>query len=467
MTAFGYLRDRLGEFLLVLLCSWAVASVAMNGFFLDGIMEQAGYGARLGMCLGVCLVLCLMLYFAAGMKSRVAGTVLFAVVAALLVVAALGASAGEAVYADEEGNYLYFVLVPLVSCAACFLLSRTLAGSMAWFVAASFSCSVIQAFYQSGELVLSVVAAIGSVALVVYRNFSIGVRGAQLKDGSASRMALPVSVAPAIITAGIALVMWFVVIAPLSPGVLDVKLITEYFRLPIEEYVGTAQEQPVINYDMTSDNLVDGEFYTTDDLQIDSESSVVVEATSIAEQLEAMGIQGTGSGSSSGGGTRTEFDEQDEDQNFDPFSYTQDISFVLLWILAILAIIALVALLFMLRRRRRMDRLVGYLNQDPNSQIVLLYRFIYERLRRIGFPQPEGMTLREFASSSSRSMDMLTEEVGVSFQALTETYIACVYGDYEPTEDDVVPFVSYYLRFWKAARAYLGNFRYFFKSFRL
>ena len=136
-------------------------------------------------------------------------------------------------------------------------------------------------------------------------------------------------------------------------------------------------------------------------------------------------------------------------------------------ILIVLLIVALIVLFFVLRRRKRRKRLEEYLSADPRSQIISLYRFIYKRLGRLGFKRPDGMTLVEYANTSSNSMDMLTEEVGVSFKALTETYTACVYGGYEPTEDDVVPFASYYLRFWKAARAYLGNFKYFFKSFRL
>ena len=467
MSALSYLRGRMGELLLVLLSSWAVSAVAMNGFFLDGISEQLGYATRLVLVLGVDALLCLALYLAAGLKSRVAGFALFLGLAAVLVVASLALSAGESVYDDAEGNYLYFVLVPIVSCAACFLLTRTLAGCMAWFVAAAFACSLIQAFYVCEELPLSVLATVTAVALVVYRNFQIGIRGSQLKGANSQRFALPVAVVPAVAAACLALVAWFAVIAPLGPGVLDVKLITEYRRLPIEEYVGVAQEHPQLNYDLTSENLVDGEYYTTDDLQVDPEGATTVEASSIPEQLEALGIYGSGHGSSSGGGMRTEFDEEDEDEDFDPFSYTQDFAWIILWILVALAAVGLVVLLFVMRRKRRVKRLEGYLSLEPADQVVSIYRFLYRRLGRLGFSRPEGMTLREFASTSSNSMDMLTEEIGISFQSLTEVYIACVYGGYTPTEDDVVPFASYYLRFWKAARAYLGNVRYFFKSFRL
>ena len=467
MSAFSYLRGRLGEFLLVLISAWSVASVALNGFFLDSITEQLGYGVRLVMCAGLVLVLTLVLYIAAGAKSRAVGAVLFVVVAAVMVAAALGMSGGDLIYDDAEGNFLYFVIVPIVASLACFALTRTLAGCMVWFVVATFSCSLIQAFYLSEELALSLVSTVSSVALVIYRNFSIGVRGAQLKGKNASRFAFPVSLAPAVLATALAAVAWFAIIAPLSPGVLDVKLITEYRRLPIEEYVGVAQEHPIINYEMTSDQLVDGEYYTTDDLELDANSDTVIDAVSIAERLQALGISGSGSGGSSGGGTQQQFSNDAQDPEYDPVSYTDTVAWILLVILIILLVAALIALFFLVRRRKRLDRLAAYLSEDPTSQIILLYRFIYSRLQRLGFNRPEGMTLREFASTSSHSMDMLTEEIGVSFQALTETYIACDYGDYVPSEDDVVPFATYYLRFWKAARAYLGNVKYFFKSFRL
>jgi hypothetical protein len=77
------------------------------------------------------------------------------------------------------------------------------------------------------------------------------------------------------------------------------------------------------------------------------------------------------------------------------------------------------------------------------------------------------MTLGEYANSSARSMDMFTEETRVAFGDLTKTYEASAYGRCVPTEDEIVPFVAYYLSFWKAARTHLGNLRYFFRSFRL
>ena len=237
MTLLGYLGRRKGEFLLVLVSAWAVTSVALNGFFLDGLAETSGYVGRLGVALALDVVLCLALYVASFDRSkRVLGIAGFIAVVAVLGVAAMALSSGERVYADAEGNYVYLVIVAAFSCAGCFLLTRTLAGSMVWFVVAAFVCSLIQAFYQSGEYVLSMVALVSALALVVYSNYRKGLEGAEVASKASPRFSLPTSLVLALLCVGGALGIWFFVIAPLNPGVLNIKLFTEYRQLPIEEH---------------------------------------------------------------------------------------------------------------------------------------------------------------------------------------------------------------------------------------
>lgn len=468
MTLAAYLNRRKGEYLLLLVSAWAVSCVAMNGFYFDDLTAQLGYWGRALAALPVCALLCLVAFIGAfNAKRRIAGAVMYLLAGAVVTGVCVALSTGADVYADAEGNYLYLALDMIVVCAAGFLLTRTLPGSMAWFVVAAFSCSLAQAFFAGEELALSITAAVASLALVVYRNFRTGVDRAQVASKGSGALAFATALVPAVIAAGIGLSVWYGVISPLQPGVLDIKLFTEYRQLPIEEYVGTAQERPLLNYDMTSANTVDGDPYLSDDLKEDKTSSTTVDAASALQQQAMVSAAGSGAGSSSGGGTKQDFTEDSQEQVYDPISYDNDFPWVVVWIAVLLLLVLLVLAYFIGRRCLRMRRLRNILKLEPVEQVKTLYRFFLARLERLGFTQPAGMSLHEFAESSQYQMEMLTNETKVPFTRLTSVYVACDYGDVEPTEEEVVMFTAYYLRFWKAARVQLGNLKYFFTSFRL
>lgn len=468
MTLLGYLNKRKGEYLLLLLSVWAVSVVAMNGFYLDDLLAQYGYLVRALIALPVNAVLLLVLYAASfNAKRRVAGVFMYVAAAAVVVIAGIALSTGEDIYADSEGNYLYLALELVVVSAVGFLFTRTLAGSMAWFVVGAFTCSLAQAFFTGEDLAMSIVAAVSGLSLVVYRNFKLGVQGALVARKGSGALAFVTALLPSLAAAGIALAAWFMVIAPLSPGVLDIKLFTEYRQLPIEEYIGTAEIRPLLNYDMTSKTTVDGEKYTTDDLKEDKTSDTTVDAASALQQQALVDAAGSGTGSSSGGGSKQDFSEESQEQIYNPISYDDEFPWITVWIVIVLLLVLLVMAYFIIRRRLRIVRLRKILAAEPIDQVKQLYRFLLVRLERVGFKQPEGMSLYEFAASSAYQMEMFTEETKVPFTALTEVYVAADYGGIEPSEDDVVLFTAYYLRFWKAARVQLGNFKYFFTSFRL
>ena len=455
------------EFVLVAISAWAVAAVVENAFFLDGMVATFGWAGRAAITFVVVAILLGVMFVPAIRRgSPLVRAVAFLVVAAVIIIGSFALSTGETVYDDAEGNYLYFALVCILCAGGAYVLSRTLMGSMAWFVVAAFACALTQALYQPEELGLSIVAVFFALVFVVFKNFQLGRETAELTSASSSAGSLAFSFVPVIVAAGVAALLWFCVIGPLSPGTIDIKLLTDYRSLPIEEYVGTSEEHALLNYDMTSSNLVDGFYYTTNDLVEDPTSSITIDAKSLLEQQEKQAM-GQGSGSNSGGGFEQAPDDDSLDGDYDAVSYTIDFPTVMAIIGVLVLIVLAIVAYFLLRRRARMKRLRSILELEPAAQVEELYRFILTRLDRIGFAQPEGMTLIEFAQTSQRPMDMITEETGVPFVTLTRTYISCVYGGYEPTESDVVPFAAYYLRFWKAARTHLGNLKYFFASFRL
>lgn len=470
MTLGRFMRSSAGEALLVVVAAWSVATVSMNAFFLDGLAEQLGYWGRSGIALAGVAALVGALYALTWRRRTLAfGVLLYVAILGVLVAASLACSEGAVPYVDAEGNYFYLAVVVAACATGCFALTRTLAGSAVWLVAASLSCSTVQAFYEAGEFAMSMAAVLSSLALIVHKNFRLGLERAEAASRPSHARNLAASVVPVLAVGGVALAAWFAVIAPLDPGTVTVKLVTEYRKPPIVEMKGTAAEKPTLNYDMTTENLVDGFYYTTNDLKKDPASPKVVDAKSMLEQrLEQEVIDlGAGIGQESGGGTRDTLDPDSRDPEWDPMSYTEPFPWLIALIVALCLVTAALVAYFVGRRARRVRRLKSMLALSPREQVEQVYLFLLERLRRIGLAPPEGATLSEFAGTNVRRMDIITEETRVPFTDITEVYQACAFGKEEPTEDDVVLLSSYYLSFWKGARSHLGNFRYFFKSFRL
>lgn len=470
------MKSRLGEFALVLVAAWSVAVVALNGFFLDSLTEALGWWGRALLTLGAVALLLVVLYAATRSRRQIAGgIVLYVALLVIFATAALAMSTGGNFYDDVEGNYLYLFFVLAASATGCFVLTRTLPGCAIWLALASLVCSIIQAFYRTDEYVMSLIAVLAALALIVHKNFYLGLEKADAAGEPSPKRNFVASAAPALAVGAAALVLWFGVIAPLGPGEAKISLVTEYRRLPIEQLRGTAEEQPVLDYSMTTENLVDGFRYTTDDLKEDPLSSVTVDARAKLEQEVRQQAGGTGSGAGesagaggqSGGAGLEEPDPEDKNDVWEEMSWLEKMLPGIIAALIVLALTLLIAGYFLVRRVLRKRRLYSYLSLPPRAAAEKIYLFLLERLSRIGFKRPESSTLSEFATSSARQMDMLVSETGVPFGEVTQTYLDCAYGREEPDEEKLVPLVAFYLGFWKGARVHLGNMKYFFKSFRL
>ncbi len=463
MTLARYLKSIVGEFALLFITAASFACVMENAFFLSSIPAREPLTA-----FGVAALLAVMYLAAYRRQSMVAGVVTYVALLAVAIAVALANSTGENIYVDAEGNCLYLVACIAFAATASFLLTRSLPGSALWFLVAAFTCSVVQAFYECNALALSLTAAAAALALAIYRNFALGLVRADVVRKASRGAGFTASLATVALSAGVALAVWFLVIAPLDPGVAQIKLITEYRQLPVENVRGVADEQPRLDLDLTTDreHLSDDDFrYTTDDL-VRGESDVIISAQQLLDQLTVGGgttDTGTGNDAANDGG----LDKDSLEQEYDAQSYSVVFPYVLLVIAAILALAAAIAAAFVLRRRLRLRRLRRMLSGDPTDQARALYQFILTRFSRIGFAVAPGATLAEFASSQATRMAIFDAEAGVSFVDLTCTYEQLTFGSRVPNDDEIVPFVAYYLSFWKAARAYLGNFKYFFKSFRL
>lgn len=462
MTFAKYMRSRVGEMLLVFLSAWGIAQVAFNAFYIDEVQHTV--------IVPVVIAVFVLLAYAVAWrrKTLLVGVLVCVFTAAVFVGACMSLSVNpDGAAADQEGNYFYFAAVIVMCAYGCFLLTRSVPGCVVWFVGIAFTCSAVQAFYRFDEYAFSIIACVAALVLVVYRNYMMGLLDAKTLGKMTRTSAFAASVVPVFACLFVALGVWFGVLMPLNPPTLNVKFFTEYLLPPVEEHKGVAEQQPVFDFSLTTQNLSEGDRYTTDDLEISQDANDTVNAQALREHYQAQQSQGnTGGGTS--GGEQNALNPASTDSEFDQQSYSsQFLWWIVVALLALLAIAAIVAY-FLLRRKRRRERFVKMLDAPPKDQVSNIYLFVQERLSRLGFKVPAGMTLAEFARNEERRLDVFTSETGVSFTAATEAYCKCsAYGREPVTQDDVACVAAWYDNLWRAARAYLGNIRYFFKSFRL
>lgn len=461
MSLFAFLKSRFGEYLLLLVGAATFSYVSWYAFFLSSAQ------APLAWCFGVNALLLALLFVVSFKRAYLLrGAIAYLVLVAVVMAGALFLSTGENIYADTEGNYLYAAVMMVFSATASFLLTRSRVGSAIWFLFVAFACSLIQGFYQNNAVVASLVAAGCALVLLVYRNFEKGLMGADVAQAGARNGKLFTSVVTVVGVGALACAIWFLVIAPLSPGVMKIALITDYKQLPIVELKGVADEQPQLNMDMTSDTTVDGFKYTTDDL-LEGPSDVIIYAQELLNQLwTGGGVSDAGQGNDSG--TQSGLDEDSTDQQYDAQSYTVDFPFIVAVLAGIAGVILLVLACILLRRlwrRRRLEKMLAL--PSKSEQVQALYTFLLTRLKKLGITVPAGATLGDFARNSTARLSVFDAQAKVPFAQLTQTFEKCAYGGAEPETEDVVPFASYYMNFWKAARSQLGAFKYFFKWFSL
>lgn len=453
--------DRYIHIILVWIAAWATSCVGLDAFYAADGVAWAPYVAAF-----VTGLLSFALDWVSADRRRwvLGGMGLVAVLIATLV-AAVSLSASQNPLSDEAGSWL-FILAPMLACGvAASLLSRTLIGCWVWLVASGFACGFIEALYRAGDVLFTCIAVAAGIAVCVHSNVCGRSRGAVVARSSAPARVGTSVVAP-LACVGAALVVWFAVLAPLNPATAHITLFEEYRRLPYQFVEGVAKINPTFDFSLTGSDLEEGYTYLTDDLNA-GDTGKEIDARSLQQQSKQKPSNADGSGGGTGGSFEG-FDNESPTPQDDPMSYTQEFPWWLLRLL-ILAIVVLAIVAFFLLRRRRRKRWLAYVldNLSPRRQVEEMYYFLESRLGRIGFDVPAGVTLGEFARNNVFSMIALRDVTKVPFSECTEVYERVSYGGQQPSDEDCVLLVAWCSMFWKAARAQLGNLRYFFKSFRL
>ena len=442
-----YLKSIAWDFVLVAVASVALCYTLLNGFNVDPALQ---YGPIPGIVSAVCL---LALFFVGSSKGTVlVGGVVYGIVVVVSWLAGAALSPADALTVDVETNYLIFAMVLTATPTACYLLSRNRAACAVLFVASAFLIGLIQLFYGRFEIVWTVLLVVSTLALMVYKNYQLALKEAMSVEKVAFLPGFAVAAGSALLAVGLGALIWVAIIAPLNPGALEIKLITEYRSLETVQVRGTSADYQIPNLDMTSDET-NSDFRTTDDAKEDA----------AGERIAANGAASSNPDNGQSDGAFMGLDLDALQDSFDMQSNPQNWPLLLILILPLLLIVGY----FVLRRSWRVRRLNVMRTLGPDGEFEQLYLFLMSRFERIGVKVPDGQTMSEFAVSSKAAMYHFEEVSGVEFKGLADSYSTLVYGIRPVTEGDVADLEAFYLGFWKGARRQLGNLRYFFSSLRL
>ena len=442
----AYMKGAVWDFLLVALLAVSMTYQVLNCFYVDPSIQ---YSVIPG---AVAVVECAALVAMACNKKTVRiGAPIYAVVAIIAIVAC--GAATESVFTDDEANLMIVAFVLVLTPTLVFLLSRKRTGCAFLFIICAFLVAIIEFFYMRSEIAWALIAIVSSIALIIYRNYQLSARTAT----TIKKFSFVPGFAAALAGVGIALAasaaLWFGVIAPLNPSALDIKLVTEYRALETYPMKGVSSEYLTPNMDMTSSE-VNSDSRTTDQL-FESEDGIDTPANgNTPPENSATGQSAAYMG----------FDADSLSNMFDNINY-KAITIALL--VALCVALALIGVYFADRRVYRKQRLNKYSKLPATRQIEILYLFLVDKLKILGLGVPDGQTTLEYAKSIDSSVSRLDQVTGVSFRDLTGLYTAVTFGGYEADEADAELFRQYYRKFWKAARQYLGNMKYFVTAFRL
>lgn len=442
-----YMKTILCELVLVLLVSISMSYVLLNGFYVDAGLQHGPIPA-------IAAALCVFALFAVARNGKTARIGGLAYAACLLVVwiAAGAMTPGGEIFVDNESNCFIFAMSITLAPTLCFLISRNRAGAAILFIAGALIFAVIQLLYARYELLWTFVFVGFSLALIIFKNYQLSLRTATTVRSAGMLPGLCVAVAAVALAVGVGAGVWFGVIAPLNPDATQIKLITEYRSLETKQVIGTSNIFQEPNTDLSSKKTNDGS-RTTDDIK--------------------EGSNGTRWAAT---GKEDEPDDQDEQNTFtgididslqQTFNFQQNPAFMTIALSLLIALVLLILAYFLGRRWWRKHRLEKMRALGPEEQFQQLFLFLLVRFKRLGIPVPAGQTLLEFGASADTVVEPFNTQSGVKLSELAANYSAVVYGKGTLQEGAVEDIEAYYTSFYKAARDYLGNVKYFFKSFRL
>ena len=400
----------------------------------------------------VALITLLLFVIAYRTRTAAVGGVLFAVAACVATLAAWYATGAQSLFADGPNNGAYMVLMLLWPPVLVFLLSRKRVGSIALLVIGFILCALMEYLYWQGQVLAVIVFGVAAAALIAYRNYQMGLAGSateQLSFGSAAAAGVVVSLVALLLSCGV----FALVIGPLDPPQVTLKLITQHVRVQEEHLRGAGDTMSAQNKDLFSMNVSDEQQKANGDngqmnQQQNQDDSLNVDNQTVADAGGALNID----------------NKDDEDSGQAISIQVPDYVVFIAIVLVVLIVLAVIALKKLLRARW----LAKVRELPAAAQVQGLFLYFMRSLVKMKVPPLTLQTLNEYAVAIEPQTTYFEQTAeACAFTRLAQDYGAVVYGGVQPSDEQLAAFHDYYAAFHRRARAYVGRIKYLLLFFRI
>ncbi|MCD7981273.1 MAG: hypothetical protein LUF32_02995 [Clostridiales bacterium] len=439
-----YILHSVPEFVLSLIAAVALTVNVLQSFRLTDAMYTS-YGMFLAVTAVVLAALFVVCYSS---RSKMIGIPVLIVIAALLVVfcSRMGYSLIESEV--EEENWGVCVLVVIIIAVLAFIGSRTRLGSGIFAVAGAIAHAWICVCLYDFSVWALVVFLIAASVLYLYSRYRHQVLHAASRNHAFWPL-IGTSVAAVVVAVALSAVVWFGIISPMNPPVLDVQLITRVVSIDVLERVGVSKKQVVM----------DRQNYTNEEEDFEIESDQQND-----QQDEEQEEQDTPEDEA----VLSEELETQRDDSITPNAMERssilDYAFLPV-ILIIIAALIVIAVIYRFRKRHEIWLAKLKKREDETGQVRILYHLFRKKMEVIHISGKSCDSPVVFAKKAQNDT-MLLDEGGPTWLDLSETFTRLTYGGIAPTGEEYEQYLTYYQRFWKVCRKICG-FKYLWKQFRL
>ena len=420
------------DFLLCVLASSAMAYTLCSGFYsTQPFQDPVGILATGGICAVIVAALSLSGYTN---RARVIGSIGVGIAVCIALIVSFALSHTELPLEDVQGNYLYYALISCGSPIAVYVLSRSKAGCVTLLVLGMALCVVIEYLYWYGHVISCFIFAGASSGLIVFRSYYRNVLNSESERFAFNSVALS-GIALSALALVCAVGVFEVAIAPIHPGHVEMKLITEHYRVDQLEVRGVGSAEAVEDDSLLSNNTNDDVSMTDDDSgQFDGQ----------ADSRDDSGDATASDVSENGFGASLSLRFPD---------YT-------IWVIVGI-LIALIVATIMAKLIVRRIRFANMASRPPDEAARSMFLFFVKRFSKLGIDVPGERTLDEYARHHADSFAQFERVQGeADFAQLIALYVESVYGSQPIDEVGLDLFKSYYSQFYRRARAYVGVVRY-------
>ena len=443
----NYLKHSLWDFVLCACASSALCYVCLIAFVATHSLQDSPL-----LIIGCCTALSAVLFaIAYNTRTALVGSALLAIVLVAIAVMCWTASPAESIVDDVAGNNVYLVILVTICSVLTFVLSRRKVGALVLLVGGLVVCALMEYLYWDGQLVASAVFGVSAAVLYAYRNYQSGLAGSD-SERLLFDSVTGVSAAMAAISVLLAVGVFAVLVAPLDPPSVVVKLLTRHVQLDEVEVRGTGDEVSIRN-DLLFSILADGTVQSRSEGEGTDDDREETDEDPQSEEEQQQDVAGATFGLDNTG------DDAAEAVSMQLPEY---------WpVLALLLVVLIVALVIAARKMIRQRWRRRTLELPADMQVKRYFLYFVNSLGKMKVPQPSNQTLREYLDSLRGQLSEFEGSSEPEFLELADTYSRCVYGKAPMSPEETARFDRYYEGFHHHARRFVGPIKYLALFFKI